>query len=163
MATLDLNDLITPLKAAIDIPGEDSYDTVTPAGWTTYLANGFWQAYLDGFLEGYSEEDGEISQASGVEMPKDQQQLIVMYAAIAIIRLRMLNLQTVFRAKAGPGEYEVQQSASVNKALLDEFTARRLYLIQRLADSGIFRGTFYIDSFASKQRAINDGFTSWIM
>lgn len=163
MATLDLNDLIVPLKAAIDIPGEDNFDTVTTAGWKTYLANGFWQAYLDGFLEGFSEEDGEISQASGVEMPKDQQQLIIMYAAIAIIRLKMLNLQTVFRAKAGPVEYEVQQSAQVNKALLDEFTARRLYLIQRLADSGIFRGTFYIDSFESRQRAINDGYTGWII
>ena len=162
-AALDLTDLVTPLQAALNIPGEDIYGTVSPTQWVTYLSNGFWEAYLDGLVLGYVEADGEVTPISGTTvMPKDQQQLILMYAAIAITRLRLLNAQTVFRAKAGPVEYEVQQSAQVMKSLLEEFSERRRYILQRLADTGIARDMYYIDTYTARQNAINYGYTEWI-
>ena len=161
--SLDLADLVTPLQAALNIPGEDIYGTVSPTEWITYLANGFWEAYLDGLLSDYIEVDGEILPISGSTiMSKDKQQLVLMYAAITIMRLRLLNAQTLFRSKAGPVEYEVQQSAQVMKALLDDFSERRKFILQRLSDSGIARGTYYIDTYLARQDAINSGYTDWI-
>lgn len=160
---LDLTDLVTPLQAALNAPGENLYPTVSPTQWVSYLADGFWTAYNDGLLAGYAELDGEIFPVSGsVVMPKDQQQLVLMYTAINIIRLRLLSMQTTFKAKAGPVEYEVQQSAQVMKGLLEEFTDRRKYILQRLSDSGVARGIHYIDSYSSRQNAINQNYTQWI-
>lgn len=160
MATFDLSELIEPLRAEINIPGEDVYDTVSNSLWITYLANGFWSAQLDGLMGTYEESEGEV--VGDEVLPRDLQQLILMYTGIAILRQRLFSLQTVFRAKAGPVEYEVQQSAQVMKALLDEFSSRRLYLLQRLADTGIARSTYYIDTYAARQEAINSGYVGWI-
>jgi len=163
MATVDLEDLVPDIIVALNIPGEDLYATVAPETWVGYLKDGFWNAVLEGLLSGYTESDGVISSTSGDEaMPRDLQQLIIMYTSIAVLRNRLFSLQTLFRAKAGPVEYEVQQSAQVMKALLDEFSERRKFILQRLSDSGTATGIYYFDSYLARQDSINDGLTAWI-
>jgi len=163
MATVDLADLVPDIIVALNIPGEDAYATVSPETWVGYLKDGFWNAILEGLLVGYTEEDGVISSTvDDTAMPRDLQQLIIMYTSIAVLRNKLFSLQTLFRAKAGPVEYEVQQSAQVMKALLDEFSERRRFILQRLADTGSSTDIYYIDSYIARQEAIDYGLTEWI-
>jgi hypothetical protein len=60
----------------------------------------------------------------GTDLSRDLQQLIVLWAGYKIILTRFATLQSVFRAKAGPVEYEVQQAATVLKSLLDTLKGR---------------------------------------
>lgn len=161
---LDLSDLASDLQITLNAPGENAYSTVSEDEWVNRLRNAFWDAVLDGLIPGYSESEGLISpiDTSGVLLARDQQQLIIMYAAISIVRNQLLTLKTVFRAKSGNNEFETQQSAIVLKALLDEFSSRRIYILGRLADTGIARDTYYIDSYTSRQQSYDYAYTSWI-
>lgn len=162
-ATVDLEDLIPDLEIALNIPGENLYATVGTTEWVGHLRDGFWNSYIEGLLLGYVESDGIISPVSGsTPMPRDAQQLIIMFTSIEIIRKRLMSMQTVFRAKAGPVEYEVQQSASVLKALLDDLTDRRKYILLRLSDSGIARDIHYIDVYQARQESLNNQYTDWV-
>lgn len=162
MATVDLSDLVDPLQISINIPGADLYPDVTEDQWVSYLMDGFWEGYIDGLFEGYSVTDGIVSSTDNTAMPRDLQQLIIMYTCISIIRKRLLALQTVFRAKAGPVEYEVQQSAQVAKALLDDYQQRRLSILDRLTDQGMATGFYYFDTYRARQYAIDQGLTDWV-
>lgn len=161
---LDLEDLVPDLVVELNIPGEDAYPTVSNDEWVGYLRNAFWAAVMDGLLQGYRESDGIIrpESSNGEIIGRDLQQIIILYAAIAITRSRLLNLRSVFRVKGGNSEYEVQQSAQLLRALLDELTSRREHVISRLSDGVINRNTFMFDGFSARQRALNEGFTSWV-
>lgn len=163
MAAVDLEDLIPDLVYSLSAPGEAEYDTVSPEEWVSRMRDAFWNAYNDGLLRGYRESDGSILPRSGSEtMPRDEQQLIILYTGIAVLRSKLLNLQTVFRTKAGPVEYEVQQSAQIAKALLDDLSQRRTYILDRLAETEVARGIFVIDLFNARQQSINENITSWV-
>ena len=165
MAFVDLEDLIPDLKTEINVPGNDLYETVDDEAWVGYLRNAFWTAHLDGLMSGYTEEEGFISKLnspSADAMTRDQQQLIVMYAAIQIVRNQLIQENTVFRAKAGSVEYETQKSPNVLRALLEDLSERRKYILERLAEDGKFKGTIYIDHFVARQNAINRGYTNWV-
>lgn len=165
MASVDLEDLIEDLQSELNTPGADVYDTVSTTAWVSYLRNAFWSAHLDGLMEGWTESDGLISKLNDPTadaMSRDQQQLIIMYAGINILRNELKNLNTVFRAKAGSVEYETQKSSQVLKGLLEDMTQRRNYILQRLADTGVARDMVYIDSYIARQNAINNNYIDWV-
>ena len=164
MASIDLTELIPDLELELNAPGVDGFPTVSDVEWVNRLRNGFWTAVLDDLIVGYKEVDGSIAPVSSAypTFPRDQQQLIIMYAVITVIRQQLMDMNTTFRAKAGPVEYEVQKSAVLLKGLLDEFAARRNNLIIKLAQSEAARDIYYINGYISRQNAIDQGYAEWV-
>ena len=162
---IDLNDLIPALEAALTVPGGVSpYAAASEDEWLLKLLNGFWNAYNDGLFRGYTvDEDGLVSPTSGTtDMGRDVQQIIVLYAAIDTFRATLMQMNTLFRAEAGPVKYETQQSAQVLKGLLDALMEQRKFILARLSDGGGVVDTYYIDAIQSRDSAINSGLTWWV-
>lgn len=134
---VDLADLVEVLKVEVNPPGENLFPTCTDDEWVVRLSSAFWNARIDGFLSGYVEEDGEVFPTSGdVDMPRDLQQVIVFLAALNALSGRLRELQTMFRAKAGPAEFEVQRSANVLKDQGTMLYERYKIILSRLSDVG---------------------------
>jgi hypothetical protein len=160
---VDLSDLIEDMKSELSVPGETSYATATDAQWVAQLRNAFWEAVLDGIINGYVESDGIInpSASGGADLGRDFQQVIIYYAGIRIMRNRLLDLKTRFRAEAGPVKYEIEQSAQVLKGLLDELVRRRNVWLTRLSDLGS-ASTYYTDMVIARTDSISFGDTNWV-
>lgn len=156
MAT-DLSELIPSLKREVSIPGaeEDTFDAPNST-WRGFLADAFWNARLDGILTDY-EAEGHIVTP---DMPRDLQQLIVIYASMTIVRNELRAMNSTFRAKAGPVEFETQKAASLLKGLLDDLTSRRTLILGRLGDAGIVP-SYYIDALLERESGVTSGSLYW--
>lgn len=164
MASLDMADLIPSLESALVVPGGNSpYANATDDEWLGKLKNAFWLAVLDGVISGYtSDEDGLVTQVDGTDiLPGQLQYLVVLYACMDVVRNQLMQIKTVFRAKAGPVEYETQQSAQVFKSLLDGFTKQRDSILENLA-TGSGSTTFYIDAVRARDCAFQDDLATWV-
>lgn len=165
MASVDLEDLVPDLIVELNQPGTDQYPTVSTTEWVAYLRNGFWNAYLDGLMNGWTESDGLVvkqNDPTADAMGRDQQQIIILYAFLNVIKNQIIQLNTVFRAQAGPVEYEVQKSAQVFRALLDDLNTRLNRIIERLADDGSATDIHYVDTYGARQTAIAYGYIDWV-
>ena len=164
MATVDLSDLIPDLTGAITIPGTTSrYSNASDTEWLTKLRNGFWTAYNDGVISGFTcDEDGIVSASGGGDatFSRDLQQIVIMYSAINILQMELLQIKTTFRAKAGPVEYETQQSAQVLQTLLASMLAQRTTLLDRLSDIGA-TDSYYVDGVKSRDLALRNYNIDW--
>lgn len=162
-ATFDLSDLISDLEFNVNAPGEDAYANVSEEEWISRLRDGFWNAWNDGFLQDYIEIDGTVTPRSGsTPIPREQQQIVILYTSIAIVFQQMLKMNTLFRAKAGPVEYETQQSAQLLRALYDDLAQRRVHLLERLAETGVSSAFFLIDAYRSRQDALYEDNAIWV-
>lgn len=160
MAVL-LEDLIPSLQREVSPPGEDLFPDAIDDEWLGNLQDAFWDARLDGLLEGFTEAEGVVSPMSGTtDMTRDLQQLVVLYAGIRIVRNHLRALNTLFRAKAGPVEFETQKSANLLKGLLDELHARRNLVLTRLSDVGSV-DSYYIDALVARDESLAYGDTYW--
>ena len=167
MASVDLEDLVPDIVINLTLPGDDTtYATVTTGEWVNRLRDGFWSAHIDGLLDGWTESDGivqKLNDPTADAMTRDYQQLVILYTAINVASNRLLQMDTLFRAKAGPVEYETQKSAQVLRAVLEELTGRRNAIIERLVAAGqVTRGIVYIDSYSARQEAIRYGDVEWV-
>ncbi len=165
MASIDLEDLVPDLVVELNTPGANIYGAVSTDEWVTRLRNAFWEAHLNGFMDGWTETDGvvgKLNDPAADAMTRDQQQLIILHAGMTVIRAELRTLNTAESYKAGPVSYEVQKSSQVLRALLDDMTKRMNYLLQRLADTGIARDIYYINSYVARQESINSGITPWV-
>lgn len=165
MASIDLEDLIPDLKVELQTPGATTYDGVSTEEWTIRLRNAFWEAHNYGFMSGWTENEGLVSalnNPTAAAMTRDQQHLIILHAAMTVIRseLRQLNSRSLY--EAGSVKYETERSANVLKGILDDMNSRLAYLVQRLADDGIATDIHYIDSYISRQNAINTDLAVWV-
>lgn len=164
MASVDLADLVPSLESALTIPGTTSqYSNATESEWVAKLKNAFWLATLDGVISGYtSDDDGIISPVSGTTtLSGDLQYLVVLYACMDVVRNQLMQMKTVFRAKAGPVEYETQQSAQVLKGLLDAYMKERDLILANLASTNMV-SSYYIDTLRARDYAIADGIIDWV-
>lgn len=167
---VDLSDLVDSLRREVNTPGADSFPDANNSVYVGYLQDGFWEIRLDGIssFDGYTEAEGIVSPVDssgdvdpdGTDLDRTLQQLIVLYAGVRMIRNQLLNLQSVFRAKAGPVEYETQYSASLLKAVLDELRARRDLILYRLANVGAVTD-YYIDALSAREASFDSGYTHW--
>ena len=165
MASIDLEDLIPDILVELNIPGGDTYAAVTADEWVSRLRNGFWNAHLDGLMTGWTESDGLIFQLgnpTGSAMTRDQQQIIIIYTAMNAIKNNLLNLNTAERYKAGAVSYEIERSAQVYRALLEDMSQRLERVLERLSDANVIPPTFYIDTYAARQAAIIYDSVTWI-
>lgn len=164
--SVDLNDLVEPLRFETQAPGGVPFPNATDDDYLGNLTNAFWELRLYGFLQTWEENaaarggppefiaaivtplgvdasyddliNGGVITPTGGEysptqdLPRDLQQLIVLWAAWKIALNYMSSLNTGFRAKAGPVEYETSQAATVLKDVLDELSRRIKYIIDNL-------------------------------
>jgi hypothetical protein len=161
-ASIDLEDLVPDIKTEVNYPGSDAFPNSSDVEWKSHLRSGFWDAVMDGTIIGYEESDGIVTPKSGdTALDREFQQLIIFYAGMRIIRNQLLQMKTMSKYKAGPVEYEVQQSAQVLKGVLDMLTERRNIILTRLSDIGSSKTT-YIDMVISRDIALNDQLTYWM-
>jgi hypothetical protein len=146
--SLNLADYVDSLRREVTPPGSTSFSTVDDDVFTGYLADAFWEVKLDGFNEAYvcdsegiviASNDPEAASINlgftltdyvdGVDMPRDQVALVCLYAGIKILRNKLLESNTKLRAKAGPVEFETENSATLLVEMLKELQAVRARLL----------------------------------
>lgn len=162
---VDLNDLVDPLKRAVNPPDEDLYPNVTATQWVGYLADAFWSARIEAglFTDFYVSENDEIepNEVGDDDLARDYQQAIILYAALAIITQSIRNTNTLFRAKAGPAEFETQNSSSVLRDVLEEMQRRRDMILTRLSDLGATTD-FIVDLTLGVNDSLSYGDSYWL-
>lgn len=133
---VNLSDLVPSLQREVNPPGGSLY-TLTDDVWVGHLADAFWEARLQGLLSNYTESNGVITPQSGTkDLPRELQQLIVLFAGFRLALNSFQNVNSSYRAKAGPVEYEVQKSAQTLRGVLDALRARIKVVTDVLADQG---------------------------
>lgn len=149
---VDLSDYVSSLRREVTPLGSDLFSGVTDAQWTAYLTDSFWEARLDGFLQAWTaDEDGLVLPVAPntTDLPREQIAAIVIYAGVRVLRNRILNLNTSFRSKAGPVEYEVQNSATMLVEMLKQLKAAKDRLLEA-RDNSESTQTLYLDAVASR-------------
>lgn len=158
---VDVSDeLVDALRRMITPLGSEVYTDVANAVLVGYLSDAFWNGKLDGFFGSYTETDGVITPESGdTDLGRDWQSLIVFYAAFAIIEAGLRSQSTLFRAKAGPVEYETQNSAQLLRDHLRLLADRRDYLLETLSSSYTI-SPGYIDNVIARTNSVfyGDGY-----
>ncbi len=149
--SVDLDDYVDVLKREVNPPGQSVFAAATDDDWIGYLADAFWEARLDGFLEHYvCDEDGVVTPvgAGSDELPRQFVALIVLYAGVRILRNRILNTNTVFRAKAGATEFERQNSATMLAEMLKQLSAAKAKVIAQI-ENGV-TPSYSFDAFSTR-------------
>lgn len=146
---------IDSLKREVIPLGSTLFAAVEPAQWLGYLTDAFWEAKLEGFMPGFvADEDGVItneSEPSGPDLDRRFVALVVLYAGIRILRNRILNMNTGFRAKAGPVEFEQQNSATMLAEMLKQLRATKERIIEELEEQANDpTGVLVLDAFSTR-------------
>lgn len=145
---VDLADFVDSLKREVIPLGSGLFADVNDDQWTAYLSDAFWEARLDGFMEGYAaDEDGLIEATSSGELDRRYVALVVLYAGIRVLRNRILNMNTGFRAKAGPVEFEQQNSATMLAEMLKQLRSTKDRILQEL-DEAEATSVLALDAFS---------------
>lgn len=159
--SVDLSNLVELLQAEVDAPGENSFADAVETDWVNQLRSGFWETVLDGIMFGYEETDGIVTPIAPniTDLSREYQQLVIFYAGVRVVRNKLRTVGTAFKAKAGPVEYETQNSAQVLKAILDELINKRNIILRRLSDLGSSKA-YYVDMVISRDVSMGYG-NSW--
>lgn len=140
----DLAVLVPSLKRALAVPGtfDDAFPDTGDEDLEASLGDGYAMAQLYGFFD-----DGVLDPDTFVVTPDithSEGMLVVLFASIEIVRTSIRSLRTRVAYRAGPVEYEAEQSASVLSELLKELEAQR----QELLNLGGAGETFgYVNSW----------------
>ncbi len=117
---------VTPICEATDVSDGELLN---------HLLDAFWDAKLDGFFVNYVADQNGIVSGTSTNTPPFPRELValcVAYAGARIVRLRISNTDALFRAKAGPVEFETRQSANVLRELLVQLQWRKEQLMEAL-------------------------------
>lgn len=165
---IDLFDLVDPLKREVATAGEFTqfFPNTSDDDLLGMLQDAFWEARLDGLLEGFNENEGTVAPEGGStaaedQLTRDYQQLIVLYAGYRMVRNYLLNLKTGFRTQAGPVEYETSQFAAVLRDVLAALKDKRNLILERLSDIGAVN-SYYIDAIISRTESMYYGDSFWV-
>jgi hypothetical protein len=130
---VDLGDYTESLLREVNPPGQ-AVVAASDDELIGYLADAFWEASLDGFLAPWTcDEDGLVTPTAtgGADITRAEVALIILYASIKMLRNRILNINTTFRAKAGTVEFEQQNSAIVLQEMLKQLRATKDQLLKQ--------------------------------
>lgn len=161
LMVVDLVDYIDALKREVQPPGSSIFDAVSQSDWVGYLTDAFWEARLDGFLTHWVAVENsstdvtiEPTTVGGDDMPRQYVALVVLYAGIRVLRNRILNTNTGFRAKAGPVEFEQQNSANLLSEMLKQLKATKDRIIESLEQQAVSNlpggGVLVLDAFSAR-------------
>lgn len=157
---VDLSVLIDSLKRSINPPGVDTFDAADSV-YLGYLSDAFWELRMLDMLSDYTESNGIIvSMTGGDDIGREMQQLILLFAAITIVTNELKLAETVFRAKAGPLEFETQKNGALLRDILAELQRRRVIAETALFDIGAVSDV-YIDSVVGRSGGTYGG-TWWV-
>lgn len=155
---VDMNTLIESLKNEVNPPGTDLYPDVTDPQWLSRLKDAFWEAKMNKAFPNYTLTGDDITPISGSDdLPREQQQLIVLYAGFRAALTSFQNLNSSFRSKAGPVEYETQKSAQVLKGLLDALRERIKNALEDTDGTSAGSLAMVVDGFYERSVAIGYG------
>jgi hypothetical protein len=181
----DLSNYVANLQREVMDPtlaATTQFTTLLDDDWVGYLSDGFWEARLDGLLQGYfCDENGIItgigvfnaanpvqSAASSQNMNwsadgqvREMVQLVILYASFRLMRNTLRGLRTMFSASAGPVKFEYQQSASVLAAIMKDIVDRRNLILARLSDLGSTQVSV-IDSIMARDSSLMYQDTYWV-
>lgn len=183
--TVDLNDLTDSLKREVNPPGTNLYPNATTSTYVGHLRDAFWEAKLFGMMDDWVEdaaahggptEFGEAivtptgallgydtpSGFAASDMPRERQQLIVLYAGYRIVLTAFQNLKSAAKYKAGPVEYETQQSAQVLKGVLDAIRERIHLAIQTISTNAGATSVTVFDAVIERQYTTAVGDNWWV-
>jgi hypothetical protein len=148
---VDLADYVDSLKREVIPMGTTLFADVNEDVWIGHLSDAFWEARLDGFLTGYvADADGVVTPESGTtDLDRRYIALVVLYAGIRVLRNRILNMNTGFRAKAGPVEFEQQNSATMLAEMLKQLRATKDRILDEL-DEAEATSVLYLDAFSTR-------------
>jgi hypothetical protein len=144
----DLTDLKDSLKREVAIPGAfaSAFPATTDSDLEGSLMDAFWAANLDGWFPGVVIDDNGLSTP---DMSRTAQQLVVIYAAVTILRVQIQNLASSKRYKAASVEFDTSTLASVLVARLNGLEKRITELIQRVG-SGSSTPVFSMDGYSMR-------------
>ena len=164
MAAVDLSDLIEDLVFSMSAPGVDAFPLVSDDEWVSRLADGFWTGYNEGMYVAYTEVDGIVTHRTDISQtfPREFQQLVILYTAINSLRRQMMNMYTVFRTKAGPAEYEYQQSATLLNTLFNSLVSQKDAIVDRITKAGYASDVYVTDMYNGRQQGYRDGSLHWV-
>lgn len=151
---VDLLDHVPALKREVNPPGTNVI-TMTDPEWIGYLSDAFWEARLDGFLQGYDltanpvDVDTAVIPVGTEEISRQNMALVVLYAGVRILRNRILNMPTNFRAKAGPVEFEQANSATVLAEMLKQLKSVKDRILEEQLYGGMTAVTI-LDAFSTR-------------
>jgi hypothetical protein len=151
----NLADLVEAFKREVAVPGqfEAEFPDTSDDDLAASLADAFGQARLDGFFG-----STQITPAGVVtpDLSIAGAALIVIYAGLRMTRTQLRTLRTVQRYKAGPTEYETQQSAAALTEDLKQLERRRQELISQAVRAGRGSGTtFVLDAYVARASSHN--------
>ena len=158
--SIDLADLVENLKREVNPPGTDLFPDASDGDFEGYLSDAFWEMSLRGYISGFTADDTEVSPDDGSTDADDQlsrelQQLVVIQAAMTVLRMYMLNLDTGFRAHAGAAEFETKKSAQAIQGVLTALEGRFEDILKYLPTETEANPIFYTD--AIYQRSVLGG------
>lgn len=159
---VDLGDLIEFLQREVTPLGS------TPVGdeeeYLIFLQNAFWHARLRGAFSGYQETDGVVTpiDTNGDDLPREQQQLIILMAGLRIVRSALQTANTVFRAQAGPVEFETQQSAQALKELLVQLNTEFKEALEAATSTATDGTIAYFDAVIAREYSLAYGDGWWV-
>lgn len=155
---VDMNELIESLKNEVNPPGTDLYTSVSDSQWLSRLKDAFWEAKMNKAFPNYTLDEDDIVPVSGTtDMPREQQQLIVLYAGFRAALTTFQNLNSSFSAQAGPVRYETQKSAQVLKGLLDILRERINNALDDTDGSSAGSLAMVVDGFYERSVAMGYG------
>jgi hypothetical protein len=149
---VDLIDYADVLRRETSPPGADEQtagaDDDTLLG---YLLDAFWEARLDGLLSAWTaDRDGIVTPVNpaGVDLGRDHVALLVLYAAVRMLRNRVLNTSMRFRVVAGPVEYETQNSATVLADLHATLNGAKQRVLDAVETARTESRAYLVDAYA---------------
>lgn len=156
---VDLSDLTISLQREVNPPGTDLFPTATDDEWLGQLQDSFWEAKLYGFFAGFTESDGLVTPLTGsIDLGRDFQELIVLFAGARVIRNELKNTNTKFHAEAGSAVFEVENSANLLIAILKDIRSK---VDLAMAAIGTINSTTvaYVDSLIGRETSLWYGTT----
>jgi hypothetical protein len=154
----DLSEYVDSLRREVEPLGSDAFAAVINSQWTSYLSDAFWEAKLDGFFTEWScDVDGIVD--GNTEFPRQGIQLCVIYAGVRVLRNKVLNTSTKFRAKAGDVEYEQESGALMLSEMLKQLKAQKEMLLTRAEETGSTVAVF--DALSVRENSMLSYYGGW--
>lgn len=147
----DLSESLDSLRYLVAVPGAfaASYPDTTDEMLTTLMADGFAEAQLFGLFATYEvDEDGVVTPG----LTRAEIALVALLAAIRLMSVTMMGINTSVTYRAGSAEYSTQQSANVLRDILGGLIAQRKAIIDALLAGAGAKSAFYMaDQYLVRQ------------
>lgn len=162
---ITLASLVPSLKREVNPPGIDVFPDALNSEWEGHLADGFTELILAGYISGFTIDDGSIVEDTATptnDLSIALQQLTVIAAGMRILRVQMMNQDTLFRTKAGPVEYETRKSALTLDSAMKHLQERFNAIVATLPNTNSASATYISDIATSRISPYNNPYSIFI-